>query len=374
MLRIVWRYGLAVAAVAAALLITRSLEYYTDITPLFYAAIVVSAWFGGMGPGLLAVVLAELSIDWYFVEPLYTLRLGPKPLSFLIVFGVLAVLTSWMSSKRRRAEAGLRQARDELETRVQERTEELRQANETLRERDAELTHVTRVMTLGEFTASIAHEVNQPLAAIVTNGNACLRWLGGATPNLDEARQAVQRIIKDSYRASEVIARVRALVKKTPLRNDLVDLNEVIIEVLALAQREARRKRVSLTRQLKDDLPRVRGDRVQLQQVILNLIINGLEAIAKNKDETRELSVSSDVNGENEVIVAVKDSGEGLDTANLERVFDAFYTTKPEGMGMGLAISRTIIESHGGRLWATPNSPKGAVFQFTLSTAAENGS
>jgi len=374
MLRIVWRYGLAVAAVAAALLITRSLEYYTDITPLFYAAIVVSAWFGGMGPGLLAVVLAELSIDWYFVEPLYTLRLGPKPLSFLIVFGVLAVLTSWMSSKRRRAEAGLRQARDELETRVQERTEELRQANETLRERDAELTHVTRVMTLGEFTASIAHEVNQPLAAIATNGNACLRWLGGATPNLDEARQAVQRIIKDSYRASEVIARVRALVKKTPLRNDLVDLNEVIIEVLALAQREARRKRVSLTRQLKDDLPRVRGDRVQLQQVILNLIINGLEAIAKNKDETRELSVSSDVNGENEVIVAVKDSGEGLDTAHLERVFDAFYTTKPEGMGMGLAISRTIIESHGGRLWATPNSPKGAVFQFTLSTATENGS
>lgn len=374
MLRIVWRYGLSVAAVAAALLITRSLEYYTDITPLFYAAIVVSAWFGGMGPGLLAVVLAELSIDWYFVEPLYTLRLGPKPLSFLIVFGVLAVLTSWMSSKRRRAEAGLRQVRDELETRVQERTEELRQANETLRERDAELTHVTRVMTLGEFTASIAHEVNQPLAAIVTNGNACLRWLGGATPNLDEARQAVQRIIKDSYRASEVIARVRALVKKTPPRNDLVDLNEVIVEVLALAQSEARRKHVSLTRQLKDDLPRVRGDRVQLQQVILNLIINGLEAIAKNQGGARELSVSSDVNQENNVIVAVKDSGEGLDTANLERVFDAFYTTKPEGMGMGLAISRTIIESHGGRLWATPNSPKGAVFQFTLSTATENGS
>ena len=374
MLRIVWRYGLSVAAVAAALLITRSLEYYTDITPLFYAAIVVSAWFGGMGPGLLAVVLAELSIDWYFVEPLYTLRLGPKPLSFLIVFGVLAVLTSWMSSKRRRAEAGLRQVRDELETRVQERTEELRQANETLRERDAELTHVTRVMTLGEFTASIAHEVNQPLAAIVTNGNACLRWLGGATPNLDEARQAVQRIIKDSYRASEVIARVRALVKKTPPRNDLVDLNEVIVEVLALAQSEARRKHVSLTRQLKDDLPRVRGDRVQLQQVILNLIINGLEAIAKNQGGARELSVSSDVNQENNVIVAVKDSGEGLDAANLERVFDAFYTTKPEGMGMGLAISRTIIESHGGRLWATPNSPKGAVFQFTLSTATENGS
>ena len=491
MVRIVWRYGLAVVAVAAALLITRSLEHYTDITPLFYAAIVVSAWFGGMGPGLLAVVLAEFSIDYYFVEPLYTLGLGPKPISFLVVFGFLAVLTSWMSSKRRRAEEGLRQARDELEMRVQERTKELRQANETLRERanlldlthdtvfvrdmndvitfwnrgaeerygwtrdeaigqvshaiikttfpaplpeikaelthtgrwegellhtrrdgsmvvvasrwalqrdehgnpvavletnndiserkraeealqkvQTELAHVSRVMTLGELTASIAHEVNQPLAAIVTNGNACLRWLDGATPNLSEARQAVQRIIKDSYRASEVIARIRTLVKKAPPRNDSVDLNAVIVEVLALAQNEARRNRVFLKRQLKSDLPRVRGDRVQLQQVILNLVINGLEAIANNKDVTRELSVSSDVDESNNVIVAVRDSGEGLDSANLERVFDAFYTTKPEGMGMGLAISRTIIESHGGRLWATPNSPKGAVFQFTLSTGA----
>jgi PAS domain S-box-containing protein len=249
---------------------------------------------------------------------------------------------------------------------------ERKRAEEALQKVQTELTHVSRVMTIGELTASIAHEVNQPLAAIVTNGNACLRWLGGATPNLSEARQAVQRIIKDSYRASEVIARIRTLVKKSPPRNDLVDLNEVIVEVVALAQSEARRNRVFVKRQLKDDLPQVCGDRVQLQQVILNLIINGLEAIAKSKDSARELSISSGVDDANHVIVTVKDSGEGLDAANLERVFDAFYTTKPEGMGMGLAISRTIVESHGGRLWATPNSPKGAVFQFTLSTAAEN--
>jgi len=223
-------------------------------------------------------------------------------------------------------------------------------------------------MTLGELTASIAHEVNQPLAAIVTNGNACLRWLAGATPNLSEGRQAVERIIKDSYRASEVIARIRTLVKKTPPRSDWVDLNEVIVEVLALAQNEARRHRVSLNRQLKENLPLVRGDRVQLQQVVLNLIMNGLEAIARNKDGPRELSVSSEADDANNVTIAVRDSGEGLDPANLEHVFDAFYTTKPQGMGMGLAISRTIIQSHGGRLWATANTPKGAVFQFTLST------
>lgn len=370
-MRMIWRYSLALITVALALIITSTLKNYTDITPLFYAAIVISAWFGGMGPGLLAVVLAEVSIDYYFVEPLYTLRLGPKHISFLVVFGVLAVLTSWMSSKRRRAEEGLRQARDELEMRVQERTKELRQANENLRERQAELTHVTRVMTLGELTASIAHEVNQPLAAIVTNGNACLRWLAGATPNLSEARQAVERIIKDSYRASEVISRVRSLVKKTPPRNDWVDLNEVIVEVLALAQSEARRNQVALKQELKEDLPPVRGDRVQLQQVVLNLIMNGMEAIARSKNGARELSVTSDLDTANNVIIAVRDSGEGLNSADPARVFDAFYTTKPEGMGMGLAISRTIIESHGGRLWATPNSPQGAVFQFTLSTADE---
>lgn len=366
MLRIVWRYSLAIVSVAAALVITRSLQKYTDITPLFYAAIVVSALFGGMGPGLVAVVLSELSIDYYFVAPIYSLGLGAKHISFLVVFGFLAMLTSWMSAKRRHAEIALKQARDELELRVEERTEALQKAQTAL-------THVTRVMTVGELTASIAHEVNQPLAAIVTNGNATLRWLGGATPNLSEARQAVERIIKDSYRASEVISRIRTLVKKAPPRNDLVDLNEVIIEVFALAQGEARRNHVYLKRQLKDDLPLVRGDRVQLQQVILNLIVNGLEAIAKSNNGARELIVRSDRDEADKVIIAVSDSGEGLDATTLEHVFDAFFTTKPDGMGMGLAISRTIIEAHGGCLWATSNSPRGAVFQFTLPANAESG-
>jgi C4-dicarboxylate-specific signal transduction histidine kinase len=378
MLRTLWRYGFAVLTVAAALVITKSLEQYTDITPLFYAAIVISAWFGGMGPGLVAVALATVALDYYFVPPLYTLRPDLKQISFLVVFGFLAVLTSWMSAKRKQSQEALRHARDELETRVQDRTAELRQANETLRERgetlqkvQTELAHVTRVMTVGELTASIAHELNQPLAAIVTNSNACLRWLGGAQPNLDEARKAIDRIIKDSYRASDVISRVRALVKKTPARNDLVDLNEVIVEVLALAQNQARRAGVVLKRELATDLPRVRGDRVQLQQVILNLVINGLEAITNNKNGERELSISSGIDDSKDMTIAVRDTGEGLDPANLDRVFDAFFTTKADGMGMGLAISRTIIESHGGRLWATPNSPRGAIFQFTLPADSE---
>ena len=373
-----WRYGLAVLTVAVALVITKSLEEYTDITPLFYAAIVVSAWFGGMGPGLLAVALAAIAIDYYLVPPLYTLSLGPKRISFLVVFGFLAVLTSWMSTKRRQAEEGLRQARDELDMRVQERTKELQHANEILRERaeqlqkvQTELAHVSRVMTLGELTASIAHEVNQPLAAIVTNSNACLRWLGGTTPNFPEARQAVERIIKDGYRASDVISRVRTLVKKAPPRKELVDLNEVIVEVSALAQSEARENNVLLKHALAGDLSPVLGDRVQLQQVILNLIINGLESMAKVNEGERELSVSSGTNESGDLIVAVRDSGAGLDPVDFERVFDAFFTTKPEEMGMGLAICRTIIESHGGRLWATANSPHGAVFQFTLPPAAK---
>jgi len=372
MLRTLWRYGLAVITVAAALIVTRTFEQYTEIAPLFYAAIVVTAWFGGMGPGLLATALATVAIDYYFTPPLYTLGLGTKHISSLIVFGFLAVLTSWLSTKRKQAEESLREARDELDMRVQERTKELRQANESLRERETELAHVTRVMTLGELTASIAHEVNQPLAAIVTNGNACLRWLAGQQPNFGEAKSAVERIIKDSYRASEVISRIRTLVKKAPPQNDRVDLNEVILEVLALAQNQARRKGVQVKRELADDLPPVLGDRVQLQQVILNLVVNGMEAIVNNKNGERELSISSAKDGSNNLIVAVRDSGPGLDPANLERVFDAFFTTKPDGMGMGLAISRTIIESHGGRLWATSNSPRGAVFQFTLPVVTDS--
>jgi PAS domain S-box-containing protein len=251
-------------------------------------------------------------------------------------------------------------------------TTEQKRAEEALHKAQAELAHVTRVMTMGELTSSIAHEVNQPLAAIVTNGNACLRWLAIEPPNLDEARESVGRIIRDGHRASEVVERIRALVKKSPPRKDWLDLNEIILDVIALARNEMQRQRVSLKTQLSDDLPPVLGDRIQLQQVVLNLVMNSIEALSGVVDKTRELLVSTGRHESNGALVAVRDSGIGLDSEALDYLFNAFFTTKPDGMGMGLAISRSIIEAHGGRLWATPNELQGASFQFTLMADGES--
>jgi PAS domain S-box-containing protein len=247
-------------------------------------------------------------------------------------------------------------------------------AEETLRKTQAELAHVTRVTTLGEMTASIAHEINQPLAAVVNNASACLRWLAGQAPNLEEARQSAALIIADGHRAGEIIGRIRALAKKSPPRKDWLDINETILEVTALARSEVQGNRVSLETQLADDVPLILGDRIQLQQVILNLIINAIEAMSGVNEGPRELLVGSGKDESRGVLVTVRDSGPGLDPESLDHLFTAFFTTKPQGMGMGLAISRSIIEAHGGRLWATLNAPRGAVFQFTLPYDGERRS
>jgi len=248
---------------------------------------------------------------------------------------------------------------------------ERKRAEEALRQTQGALAHLSRVMTVGELTASIAHEVNQPLAGVVTNGNACLRWLDRQVPDLEEARAAVERIIRDGHRASEVIRRIRALAKKADPQTAWLDINDVIHEVVALVLSEVRRHRVSLRMELSTALPPLLGDRVQLQQVILNLMINGIEAMSSVADRPRELLIRSGTQGSPGIFVAVRDSGIGLDPHNIARLFDAFFTTKPRGMGMGLSISRTIIEAHGGRLWTTPNEGHGATFQFTLPTGGE---
>jgi C4-dicarboxylate-specific signal transduction histidine kinase len=238
----------------------------------------------------------------------------------------------------------------------------------------AQLTHIARVTTLGELTASIAHEVNQPLAAVVTSANACLRWLAGQPPNLEKAKQAVERIVRDANRASDVVGRVRGLAKRAPSLREWLNINEIMLEVLVLTRREVEQNRITLQTQLSDDLPPVLGDRIQLQQVILNLIINAVEAIGAPDEGPREVLISSAKGESNGVLLTVRDSGRGLDPAKLDDIFDAFHTTKPMGMGMGLAVSRSIIEAHGGRLWAMPNEPRGAAFQFTLPTGREETS
>src|SRR5262245_2534664 len=243
---------------------------------------------------------------------------------------------------------------------------ERKRADEALRETQAELAHVTRVMTMGELTASIAHEINQPLAAVITNANACSRWLAGPIPNLDEAREAVARINRDGKRASDVINRIRALVKKSTTEKARLDLNEAIQEVVSLVQSEIQKNGVALRMELATDLPQILGNRVQLQQVILNLVMNGIEAMSEVTDRSRDLLIRSCKYESDKALVAVQDSGVGIDWQNLEKIFDAFYTTKSQGMGMGLAISRSIVENHGGRLWAVPNEGPGVTFQFTL--------
>jgi PAS domain S-box-containing protein len=255
---------------------------------------------------------------------------------------------------------------------VQDITERKR-SEEALRAAQAQLAHMARVTTMGELTSSIAHEVNQPLAAVVTNGDACLRWLGNDPPNLDKARLSVAGIIKEGNRAGEIIQRVRALAKKTPPQRTVMGINEAIEEVIDLVGAELARHQVLLLKELMSDLPTVFGDRVQLQQVILNLIANGIEAMEPVTDRPRELSIGSRATEDGRVLISVSDCGTGIGPESVDHLFEAFFTTKQEGMGLGLSISRTIVEGHGGRLSAIANKPYGATFQFTLPVAMAVG-
>jgi PAS domain S-box-containing protein len=509
--------GVAVTSVLLALLLTRVMESHFESfrTPLFFCAIMLTTWFGGLIPGMIATLLAVLALKYYYLPPLYSLAFDLRHVPLFVIFSVSALCISWVIAKQQHAERAVRKVRDELEMTVRERTATLRRTNEelqaeiaertraeealrsseerwravfensavgialvdssgcpvaanpalqrmlgytmdeiltlsltdlthdddllltqasiaelirgtrqqydllkryrrkdgsliwvnvsgsvvpgsdrvqqflveiieditdrklaqdSLRQAQAELAHVTRLTTMGELAASIAHEVNQPLAAVVTNGNACLRWLLAQTPNLPEAREAVQRIIRDGHRAADVILRVRALLKKTGPQKTWLNINDVIHEVLTMAHSEVRKHRVALRTDLAAGLPPVVGDRIQLQQVILNLVMNGMEAMSSVANRSGELLIQSGTHESQGIFVAVQDSGIGLDPQTLDRIFDAFFTTKPEGMGMGLSISRTIIEAHGGRLWAAPHDGPGATFQFTLPMHGESES
>src|SRR4029077_17907472 len=378
----IWSYGIAVLSVAAALIISRWPLLHLETAPvsLFFCAVMITAWFGGVGPGLLATTLSSLGFYYYFLPPIYSLVAKPGEIPRLVIFAVSALFVGSLSAAQRSATESLRRARDDLKGTVQElqtshealeaESLERRHAEEAMRQAQADLARVSRVTTMGELTASLAHEVNQPIAAAVTNANTCLRWLTRDRPDVEEAREAASRIVKDPTRAAEIITRIRLLFKKGIPQREVVDVNEVVREMVVLLRSDVTRHNILVRTDLVADLPQIMGDRVQLQQVLMNVSLNRIEAM-KEVEGKRELVIKSQRAENEHVLVTVSDTGEGLPVQQADQIFKAVFTTNPHGTGMGLSIRRSIVESHEGRLWAAENSSRGASFCFTLPTKVE---
>ena len=317
--------------------------------PVFLFAIATTVWYRSIGPAILAFLLSSLAFDYYFTEPRYRLTVAIADIPYFAAFLVFSLALNAFSVVRRRVEHELRSSRKQLE---------------------AQLAHVARVATMGEMVASIAHEVNQPLAAILMNGETSLRWLSADPPNAAKASAIVECVVADATRAGEFIARIRALARKTTAEKKRVDLNDTIEQVVLLVRGQLEKNGVTLYPQFAKGLPPVMGDGVQLQQVVLNLFLNAVEAMSTVADRSRDLTVAT-ANGEaDHVVVAVRDTGIGIGPESRDRIFEAFYTTKRTGMGMGLSICRAIVQGHGGRLWVEANDDgPGTTFRFTVPKA-----
>ena len=337
-------YGLAVISCGVALPVAWPIEAPASC---FLLAVMVSSLFGGLGPGLVSVTLSAIAYEHFFLWRTSSPAHEPAALLRFTAFLVATLLVTGLIEMKRRAEHSRSRAEDALH-----------QAN-------ADLARVSRATTMGELTASLAHEVNQPIAAAVTDSNTCLRWLMRHPPDLEEAREAASRTIKDATRAAEIISRVRQLFKKGTPQRELVDINEIIREMVVLLRSEATRYSISVRTNLMANPAHVMGDRLQLQQVLMNLIVNSIDAM-KNVNGTRELTINSQPGENDELVISISDTGVGIPPQQADQIFNAFFTTKPEGTGMGLRISRSIAEAHGGSLWAATSSSRGATFHLSL--------
>jgi C4-dicarboxylate-specific signal transduction histidine kinase len=329
--------------------------------------------------------LATLAVDYFWIDPLFAVTLDPRTLLWSVAFFVCAALSNVFSLYRRRTETALRRARDEMDTRIKERTAELNAALELLksevdervraeaaqRRMEQDVVRLNRIMTMGALTASIAHEINQPLTAITANGNAALLWLRRDPPALDETRESIIAMIAAVKRASAVVEEIRRLIEKGITAVEQVSINEVVASTLSLVRRDINLRGIDLKLQLDNALPAVHGSRVALQQVILNMIMNGIEAMEEISDRPRELIIKSETVNANGVAVTVLDSGAGLIESDTNKLFSPFFTTKPNGVGMGLAICRSIAEAMGGHMTASGRVPHGAAFSMVLPSSRE---
>ena len=386
--RAVTGYGLAVVLVSSGVAASLLLRQYGSNRPFLiflFASVLASGWFGGIGPGWFAVIFATTLVDYYYIPPRFHFSADARDIPWLVAFVICAAVGNILATRQRKANIQLEEARNNLERRVIERTAELECTNENLKSemnertraetalRDArlELERVARLTTMGEFTASIAHEISQPLASIGVNATAGLRWIDGAPANLDEARSAFRRIERDRERATKIIARIRGLVRRAGAEEAPLDLNTSIRDVLNLVHSSLSALGIHIQLRLAEKLPRVVGDRVALEQVLLNLIVNAKDAMTAERSGRRTLTLHSGVDDAGNVVVRVGDTGGGIDSELRDQVFAPFFTTKQEGMGLGLSICKSIIQQHGGRIWVQTDTD-GTTFAFSLTALTTN--
>jgi C4-dicarboxylate-specific signal transduction histidine kinase len=363
-LSLISRYGIAIllAAVALWLSLVFEISFGNPFWFFFPCAVIASTWFCGKFPGWLTTAISMVVVQYYFIPPLRSFAITLHDLPFSLTFLGCQAFATWLVSRRKQTEESLRRMNTALVNQMAERE----RAEESLRRVRSELARVARVTTVGELAASIAHEINQPLGAIVANSDACIAWLALESPNLAEARAAAERAALGATRTSEVIHRIRSLISNAPSERIPVQLNDVISEIVDLAAPQALKHGVSMTVELQPSLPPVHGDKIQFQQVILNLVTNGIEATSGVSERPRQLEIRSQTLGTDQVQVSVSDSGVGVAPELMTRLFEPFFTTRSQGIGMGLPISRSIIEAHGGRLWVESSLGQGSIFQFSV--------